>query len=243
MDSRHRGRFPRGETRVIVAIDGPAGSGKTTVARTLARRLGFGVLPSGETYRALAWAALRDGTAIDDPVALTELADRISIDVVPAGADTADRPRIRVDGQDVTEAIQAPAVANAASALSRFPAVRERLVALQRAVAERLGDVVAEGRDMTTVVFADARVKVFLDAAPEERARRRHAELAARSGAASPSLERVQADIASRDRQDTTRAAAPLTRARDARYLDTTGLSVGEVVDRIVEWVRAVRTT
>jgi cytidylate kinase len=221
---------------MIVAIDGPAASGKTTVARRLAARLGFGVLPSGATYRALAWAALQRNLSPEDADALIRLADEVTIDITG-------RPeavRVTVDGEDVSEAIGSVEVANAASRLSRHPQVRDRLVRLQRAIAGRLGDVVAEGRDMTTVVFADAPVKVYLDASMAERARRRHAELAALGRAAHLSLPAIEADLAARDRQDTTRAAAPLTRAPGADYLDTTDLSVEAVVDRLVERVSRV---
>ncbi|KPJ72622.1 MAG: hypothetical protein AMS14_07470 [Planctomycetes bacterium DG_20] len=221
---------------MIVAIDGPAGSGKSTVARMLAKRLGFGVLPSGATYRALAWAALQRDVSPDDPEALTRLADEVTIDI----DGRPEAVRVSVDGEDVTAATGTPEVANAASRLSRHPPVRDRLVALQRSMAERMGDVVAEGRDMTTVVFADAPVKVYLDAALAERARRRRAELAAQCRGAHLAVSAVEADLAARDRQDTTRAAAPLTCAPDAYYLDTTGLSVGAVVDRIVERVSRV---
>jgi len=221
---------------MIVAIDGPAASGKTTVARRVAERLGFGVLPSGATYRALAFAALKRDLSPDDAEAMADLADRVSIDI----DGPPDAVRVTVDGEDVTAAIGSPVVAGAASRLSRHPAVRDRLVALQRALAERLGDVVAEGRDMTTVVFADAPVKVYLDASPVERAHRRHAELAACGRAAHLALAAVEADLVARDEQDTTRPTAPLTRTRDAHYLDTTDLGIGAVVDRIVDLVSRV---
>ena len=198
---------------MVVAIDGPAGAGKSTVARAVARALGFHFLDSGAMYRAAALAALRG----DDPT-------RAEVEV---------GERVLLDGEDVTAAIRAPEVSAQASRLAADPAVRRSLVARQREVLA-LGDHVAEGRDIGTVVAPDAEVKVFLTASPEERARRRAAELGA-------DRERVLRELRERDARDASRAASPLVAAPDAVQLDTTGLGVDEVVERIVALVGARR--
>jgi CMP/dCMP kinase len=199
---------------MVVAIDGPAGAGKSTVARALAERLGFTYMDSGAMYRAVALALLeQDGAASDRASELElELGERVV-----------------ANGRDVTEAIRAPEVAEAASKVATNPKVREALVEKQRALLES-GDWVAEGRDIGTVVAPDAEVKVFLTASPEERARRRAAELGA-------DVETVLRDQALRDAQDEEREHSPLVKAGDAVELDTSGLSVDEVVDRVVKLV------
>jgi CMP/dCMP kinase len=201
---------------VIVAIDGPAGAGKSTVARALARALGFGYLDSGALYRAAALALLERGGAA------SARARELDVEL---------GDRVLVDGRDVTDAIRAPEVSEAASRIAANPRVREALVDKQRALLCG-GDWVAEGRDIGTVVAPDAPVKVFLTASPEERARRRAAELGA-------DPETVQRDQALRDAQDRSREHSPLRPAPDAVELDTTGMSVDEVVDRMVRMVRA----
>ena len=203
---------------MIVAIDGPAGAGKSTVARAAADALGFTYLDSGAMYRAVALAALERGRP---PV---EVARSTAVELGPV---------VRLDGRDVTEAIRAPAVSEAASRVAADPDVRAALVDRQRALMAA-GDWVAEGRDIGTVVAPEAPVKVFLTASPEERARRRAAELGADAGA-------VLADQALRDERDRTRAHSPLRPASGAVQLDTTGLSVDEVVGRIAELVSAAR--
>jgi CMP/dCMP kinase len=199
---------------MVVAIDGPAGAGKSTVARALAERLGFTYMDSGAMYRAVALALLeQDGAASDRARELElELGDRVV-----------------ANGRDVTEAIRAPEVAEAASKVATNPKVREALVEKQRALLET-GDWVAEGRDIGTVVAPGAEVKVFLTASPEERARRRAAELGA-------DPETVLRDQALRDAQDEEREHSPLVKAGDAVELDTSGLSIDEVVGRIVKLV------
>jgi CMP/dCMP kinase len=197
---------------MIVAIDGPAGSGKSTVARALARRLGFTYLDSGAMYRSVGLAVLeRGGEAADVARAIElELGDRI-----------------RLDGRDVTDAIRSPEVSEAASRVAADPEVREALVAKQRRLMSR-GDWVAEGRDIGTVVAPDAEVKVFLTAGEEERARRRAGELGA-------DVDTVLAEQAIRDERDRSREHSPLGPAPGAVELDTTGLTVDEVVERVAE--------
>jgi cytidylate kinase len=198
----------------IVAIDGPAGAGKSSVARAVADELGFTYLDSGSMYRAVALAALERGL----PAA--SVAGDLDIEV---------GPRVRVDGRDVTSEIRTPEVSEAASAAASDPAVRRALVAQQRRLLSR-GDWVAEGRDIGTVVAPEADVKVFLTADPAERARRRAAELGA-------DVATVQAEQAIRDQRDSTREHSPLKPAPGAVELDTTGLSLGDVVSRVIELV------
>ena len=203
---------------MIVAIDGPAGAGKSTVARAAARALGFPYLDSGAMYRIVGLLTLRHGGAA------SEQAEGLDIQL---------GERVLANGEDVTEAIRAPEVSEAASKVATNPAVRAALVAKQRELL-RGGDWVAEGRDIGTVVAPDAAVKVFLNASPEERARRRAAELGT-------DLDTVLRDQALRDAQDMGREHSPLAVAPGAVELDTTGLSVDEVVARIVELVERAR--
>jgi cytidylate kinase len=197
---------------VIVAIDGPAGAGKSTVARSVARALGFTYLDSGAMYRCAALAALRG----NDDVAALDIA--------------LDNGTVCLDGEDVSHLIRTPEVSERASRLAADPQVRQALVRKQRALLDE-GDWVAEGRDIGTVVAPDAELKVYLTAAPEERARRRAAELG-------QPVQRVLADMEERDERDTTREHSPLRAAEDAVEVDTTGLSIDEVVDRIAELTR-----
>ena len=196
---------------MVIAIDGPAGAGKSTVARAVARALGYTYLDTGAMYRAVACRAAADGA---DPA---EVARSVRLEL---------GERVRVDGEDVTERIREPWVSEASSRVSADPGVREVLVAQQRRILEE-GDWVAEGRDIGTVVAPDADVKVFLTAAPEERARRRAAELGADAGV-------VLRELVMRDERDSSREHAPLAPAPDAVPVDTTGLSLQEVVEQIV---------
>jgi cytidylate kinase len=205
---------------LLVAIDGPAGAGKSTVARAVARDLGFTYLDSGAMYRCVALLALAQPDA--DPVLLAREA---RIELGRAGAD------VRLDGRDVTAEIRAPAVSQTASAVARDAGVREALVAKQRALIAS-GDWVAEGRDIGTVVAPDAAVKVFLTASTHERARRRAAELGADEAT-------VLAEQAMRDQRDIEREHSPLRAAEGAVTLDTTGLGVEQVVQRIAALARA----
>ena len=215
---------------MLIAIDGPAGAGKSTVARTLARELGFTYLDSGAMYRAVALAALeRGGGSLprDAAEGFAALAGSLEID---PGSESGP---VLLDGRDVTAAIRTPEVSAAASVLAADGGVREALIAKQRALIAG-GDWVAEGRDIGTVVAPDAELKVFLTADPRERARRRARDLGAEE-------ETILAEQTIRDERDRTRAHSPLKAADGAVELDTTGLSVQEVVDRILSVLDARR--
>lgn len=201
---------------MVVAIDGPAGAGKSSVARASARELGFTYLDSGALYRTVALAALERGAAPAQIVG--------SLDIRPG-------ERVILDGRDVTEEIRAPSVSEAASRAAAEPDVRRALAALQQRMLSG-GNCVAEGRDIGTVVAPDAEVKIFLTASPEERARRRAAELGA-------DPETVLAEQAIRDQRDSTRAYSPLQPAPGAVVLDTTGLTLEQVVARVVALAKA----
>lgn len=203
----------------VIAIDGPAGSGKSTVARALAKHLGLKYLDTGAMYRAVAFAVLRAGGDPDDAESTTATARLVDLDI---GLD-----RVMVDGIDATVEIRGPEVSRAVSAVAANPEVRKELVSRQREWAVRQGGGVLEGRDIGTVVFPDAELKVYLTADPEERARRRAKEVT------DLDYEQVAADIARRDALDTTRAADPLVEAADATVVDTTGLDIDEVVATI----------
>jgi cytidylate kinase len=221
----------------IVAIDGPAGAGKSTVARLVARRLGFALVDTGALYRCVALQAVRRGIDPDDVSRLGETAASLAI-AFSAGEDGANL--VSCDGEDVTHAIRAPDVSRMASVVASRPSVREALLELQRRLGREVPHgAVLEGRDIGTVVFPSAEAKVFLTASPEERARRRFAELAARGVATT--FEAVLADQIARDREDENRAVAPLRPAPDAVLVDTTGLPTDDVVGRIVALVNARR--
>ena len=214
----------------VVAIDGPAGAGKSTVARAVAEALGYVYVDTGALYRGLALAARERGVDWDDGPALAALAAELDLSFGPDG-------RLRVDGVDRDDDIRSPEIGQGASQVSAHPEVRAALLGLQRALGAE-GGVVLEGRDIGTVVFPDAEVKIFLTAAPEERARRRLRDLAARGVKAD--YDEVLAAIRARDARDERRAIAPLRPAADAVLLDSTGLSLEAVVDRIVRRVREV---
>jgi len=216
---------------VIVAIDGPAGAGKSTVARAVAGALGVGYLDTGAMYRALTLVALRDGVAIDDGPELAELARThpVSLEGGPGGA------RVMMRGDDVTMAIREADVTAAVSEVAAHPEVRSALVARQRQIMEH-GDWVCDGRDIGSVVFPEAEVKVFLTASVDERARRRHAELAARGERVD--LRVIRDDVERRDHADSSRAASPLVVADGAVVVDTTGIGIDEVVGRIASMAR-----
>jgi cytidylate kinase len=212
----------------VVAIDGPAGAGKSTIARRLAERLGFTYIDTGAMYRAVALWALRQAVDASDMHRLEQLALAAEIRLSPG--------RISLNGEDITEAIRTPEVSSAASKIAVIPGVRRAMVAKQRDIGER-ASVVMEGRDIGTVVFPRADVKIFLDARPEERVRRRLAEEKAKGGATSAG--QVAAEIQERDQRDTTRRDAPLAQAPDAVYIDSTALAIEEVEEAILKMVRA----
>ncbi len=211
----------------VIAIDGPASSGKGTVARGVARALGFAYIDTGAMYRAVALRARERGVSWDDAPALGELAGGLDFAFAWAG----DVLRVAVDGEDVTRAIRADDVGLGASRVSRFPAVRDALLGLQRGLAAR-GGVVMDGRDIGTVVLPDATVKIFLTATLDERARRRHEELLERGETLT--YDEVRESIAARDRADSERAVAPLRAAEDAVVVDSTELAPRAVIDRVV---------
>ncbi|MBA4370866.1 MAG: (d)CMP kinase [Coriobacteriaceae bacterium] len=222
---------------MIVAIDGPAGSGKSTIARLLAVRLGFRYLDTGAMYRSVAVAALDAGTPLDDPDALGALARAVRISFEHEPGEPLPT-RVLLDGRDVTAAIRTPAADRAVSPVSAAAPVRVAMVALQREIGSR-ADCVLEGRDIGTVVFPDAEVKVYLTATPEERASRRALDRAAAGHEADHAA--VLADILRRDTHDSTREASPMRRADDAHVVDTTGLTIEQVVDRVAALVEAAR--
>jgi cytidylate kinase len=217
---------------MIIAIDGPSGAGKGTVARAIAAALGCRHVDSGAMYRAVGWKALHSGVPLEDEAALTQLAERARIDV--------EADRVSIDGDEVTRAIRTPEVDRAAAAVARLPRVRSVLVARQRAMHDH-GDLVMEGRDIGTVVFPNADVKIYLDAAPEERARRRAQDPAHTDVPAAVS--EVATLLTERDRMDSTRAASPLYAAPDAVVVDTTGQSVQDVVNAVLALVRSRLTS
>ncbi|MCC7031265.1 MAG: (d)CMP kinase [Acidobacteria bacterium] len=214
-------------TRLIIAIDGPSGAGKGTLARRLAQALGCRHVDTGAMYRAVAWKALQEGLTLDNEPALALLADR-AVFGQEAG-------NITIDGHDVSRAIRTPEMDQSAARVARLAAVRAVLVARQRAMGQG-GGVVMEGRDIGTVVFPGADVKVYLDASAEERARRRAAD-DAHTGGRQAGVDRLRSQMAARDESDTTRAVAPLQMAADAVYLDTTRLDAEQVFERVLRLV------
>ncbi len=215
----------------IIAIDGPAASGKSTIGAALARQLGYLYFDTGVLYRAATWAALDRGININDEAGVTRLAESLQIDVNPFSTDDGRQYDVVCDGVDVTWAIRSPEVDAYVSPVSAYPGVRSALMAQQRRIGLR-GNVVMVGRDIGTVVLPEAQLKIYLDASAEERARRRFLEMQTR-GQAAQTYEEILEVVKRRDAIDSSRATAPLKRAPDAIVIDSTGLSVAEVVAHI----------
>jgi CMP/dCMP kinase len=213
--------------RLVIAIDGPSGAGKGTISRTLSEALGYRHIDTGAMYRAVGWKALHDGVLLNEEAAVATIAQRAAI-VVEDGV-------VSIDGHDVTKAIRTPEIDKAAASVARLPRVREVLVARQRALGAD-GGVVMEGRDIGTVVFPNADLKIYLDASAEERARRRANDPAHTGSQAGQAA--VAAAIQARDTSDTTRTVSPLTLAPDAVHIDTTAMPISAVVEQVLSLVR-----
>ena len=218
--------------KLLITIDGPAGAGKTTVSRQLASRLGYRYIDTGALYRGVAYVAHRRGIAPGDDAALGRLLERLELNFKPAE----DGQRLLADGEDITDVIRTPEISMLASEISARPLVRDYLLKVQRELGRQKA-AVFEGRDMGTVVFPGAEIKFFLSAAEATRAQRRFAEIQAKTGA---SLEEVERDMRRRDEQDSTRPVAPLKAADDAIRIDSTDLSIDEVVLQMLARVKAI---
>jgi cytidylate kinase len=218
---------------LIIAIDGPAGSGKSTAAKGLAEQLGFTYLDSGAMYRAFTWKVCNSGIDFSDREKLCKLLKETNIKIDCS----ADGTRVFVDGDDVTAEIRHPSITKNIHHISSLEFVRNKMVALQRDFASGK-DIIAEGRDMCTVVFPDADKKVYMDADVKERAKRRHSELRSLDDG---SIDNIIEDIAQRDHRDSTRELAPLKREPDAFYLNTTGLGAEDVVKILMQEIEKIR--
>jgi cytidylate kinase len=213
---------------LIIAIDGPSAAGKSTLAKRLAKDLGFTYLDTGAMYRALALKVLSEGIDINNDTALPELINRTEIDL----AETGGKLKVLLDGEDVSEKIRTPEVSQMASKTSALKVVRHWMLVLQRALGQR-GNVVAEGRDIGTVVFPDAEVKIYLDASVQERARRRVEEL--RKAGRQVSLDETLREMGERDKRDSERDLAPLSKANDAIAIDSTSLDAEDLERRVMQ--------
>lgn len=221
---------------MIIAIDGPSGAGKSTVAKAVAKQLDFSCLDTGAMYRAVAWRALSDGVPLDDEEALGRIAREKNIEFGHVEGDPVPK-RVFIDGTEVTEAIRTAEIDKAVSPVSAAKPVREALVAQQQRIG-RAGNYVVEGRDIGTVVFPEAEVKVFLTASDEERAHRRVRQNVDR-GIGSIDYDEVLADLQRRDEHDSTRATSPLRPADDAVHIDSTESYIEDVIERICEMARS----
>jgi cytidylate kinase len=217
---------------LIVAIDGPSGAGKSTLAKRVARELGFTYLDTGAMYRALALKILRQGLNLEDSAKLAELVDSTEIDLVESGGTL----KVVLDGTNVSDLIRTPEVSQMASKGSAFPVVRKRMLNLQRRLGKK-GNVVAEGRDIGTVIFPHADVKIYLDASVEERARRRYEEL--RKAGRAISYDDTVREMEERDKRDTERELAPLRKAEDAVVIDSSALDAEEVAETVLRVIQS----
>jgi cytidylate kinase len=216
---------------LIVAIDGPSGAGKSTLAKRVARELGFTYLDTGAMYRALALKILRQGLNVEDSAKLAELVESTEIDLLESGGNL----KVLLDGVDVSGLIRTPEVSQMASKASAFPVVRKRMLNLQRRLGKK-GSVVAEGRDIGTVIFPHAEVKIYLDASVEERARRRYEEL--RKAGREVSFHDTVQEIDERDKRDTERELAPLKQAEDAVVVDSSALDAEQVAETVLRVIQ-----
>ncbi len=221
---------------MIIAIDGPSGAGKSTVSKAVAKQLGFNCLDTGAMYRSIAWYAINHGCSLDDAAGLGEIARTRPISFSHEAGEPAPK-QVFIDGIDVTSAIRTAQIDKSVSSASKHPEVREALVDQQRRIGSE-GDYVVEGRDIGTVVFPQAKVKVFLTASNEERARRRVAQNEAR-GIGSTDFDEVLADIVARDEVDSARETSPLVAADDAKLIDSTGFTIEEIIEQICGMARA----
>ena len=219
--------------KIIVAIDGPAGAGKSTVAKRLAKELGYTYMDTGAMYRAFALKARRNGIDLEDDRGLREALAGTNVEL----RENAGQPQVLLDGRDVSAEIRTPEMSQWASKISALKPVRERMVELQRAMGSR-GGIVAEGRDIGTVVFPNAEVKIFLTARPEERGRRRFAEL--KDQGKEVTLEETLGEMKQRDHRDQGREVAPLRQADDAVAVDSTGMSVEQVMETIMKEIKKI---
>ena len=216
--------------KIVVAIDGPAGAGKSTIAKLAAEKLGYAYIDTGAMYRSVAWKFLQTGREFDEAY-ISELANTMIIEFKPE----AKVNRVFVDGTEVTEAIRTPEVTAIVSRVAAIGAVREAMVEQQRRMGE-IGGVLMDGRDIGTVVFPHAQLKIFLTASVKERARRRYKEMVEKGQQVE--LAQLQEDIAARDKQDSERAISPLRQAEDALLLDTSDMSIAQVTDKILQLVQ-----
>ena len=211
--------------RLIIAIDGPSGAGKGTIARALAAQLGYRHIDTGAMYRAVAWKAVREGLDLADELMVAALAAASAIEVTDGS--------VAIDGHDIRQAIRTPEIDAAAAAVARLPGVRNVLIAQQREMGSG-GGVVMEGLDIGTVVFPGADLKIYLDASPEERARRRASDPAHAAGKGTLAVSDIASALAARDQSDRTRTASPLATASDAVTIDTTGVPIEDVVRQVL---------